>query len=186
VYDGFEQMLASEASRVVVGDPMDTRTELGPLVNAEAAQRVEREVQEGVSAGGRLVCGGRRDGAVFPPTLLADVNAGNPIFREAAFGPVISLIRAADEDDSVALANDSHYALRAAVFGRDVQRAAAVARRLDCSGVAVNGPSLVDNPRLNVEPRKMSGIGAEGIEASLLEYSQPKFIWINDWWPEAS
>jgi len=59
-----------------------------------------------------------------------------------------------------------------------------VARRLDVSGVAVNGPALIDNPRLNVEPRKMSGVGAEGILASLLEYSQPKFIWINDWWGE--
>jgi acyl-CoA reductase-like NAD-dependent aldehyde dehydrogenase len=186
IYNGFEKLLAGEASRIVAGDPMDERTELGPLVNQAAAEQVERQVNEAVAAGARVVTGGRRNGAFFPPTILADVSSENPIFHEGAFGPVVCLIRAADEDEAVELANRSRYALRAAVFGRDLQRAAAVARRLDVSGVAVNGPALVDNPRLNVEPRKMSGIGAEGILASLLEYSQPKFIWINDWWPDAA
>jgi acyl-CoA reductase-like NAD-dependent aldehyde dehydrogenase len=184
VYNGFVQMLATEAARIVAGDPMDEQTELGPLVNQPAAETVERQINEAVASGARLVCGGRRKGAFFPPTILADVAPNNPIFNEGAFGPVVCLIRAADEDQAIELANKSRYALRAAVFGRDLQRAAAVARRLDCSGVAINGPALVDNPRLNVEPRKMSGVGAEGILASLLEYSQPKFIWINDWWPQ--
>ena len=184
IYNGFEQMLAGEAARTNVGDPLDARTELGPLVNAAAAEQVERQVQESIAAGARLVCGGGpRDRATFPPTILADVTPAHPIFHEGAFGPVVCLIPAADERDAVALANQSPYALRAAVFGRDIQRAAAVAQRLDCGGVAINGPSLIDNPRLNVEPRRMSGLGAEGVYASLLEYSQPKFIWINDWWP---
>jgi len=184
VYNGFEQMLSAEAARTVMGDPLDARTELGPMVNAAAAEQVERQVRESIAAGARLVCGGGpRDRAMFPPTILADVTPAHPIFHEGAFGPVVCLVPAADERDAVALANQSPYALRAAVFGRDVQRAAAVAQRLDCSGVAINGPSLIDNPRLNVEPRKMSGLGAEGVYASLLEYSQPKFIWINDWWP---
>jgi acyl-CoA reductase-like NAD-dependent aldehyde dehydrogenase len=184
IYNGFEKLLAGEAARIVAGDPMDERTEMGPLVNQSAAEQVERQVNEAVAAGARLVTGGRRSGAFFPPTILADVSRENPIFHEGAFGPVVCLIRGGDEDEAVDLANRSRYALRAAVFGRDVQRAAAVARRLDVSGVAVNGPALVDNPRLNVEPRRMSGVGAEGILASLLEFSQPKFIWINDWWPD--
>ncbi len=185
VYNGFEQMLAAEAARIVIGDPLNESTELGPLVNLKAAENIERQVREGVDSGARLVCGGERKGAMFSPTIVADVTRDHSLFHEGAFGPVVCLIRAADEDEAIALANDSPYSLRAAVFGRDVQRAAAVAQRLDCSGVAINGPSNVDNPRLNVEPRKMSGIGAEGVYASLIEFSQPKFIWINDWWPGA-
>jgi acyl-CoA reductase-like NAD-dependent aldehyde dehydrogenase len=184
VYDEFERLLAAEASRIVMGDPLDERTELGPLVNAAAAEHVERQVQESIAAGARRVCGGGREGASIAPTILADVSPVHQIFHEAAFGPVVCLIRAADEGEAIALANQSRYALRASVFGRDLQRAALVARELDCSGVVVNGPALVDHPRLDVEPRKMSGFGSEGIDASLLEYSQPKFIWINDWWSD--
>jgi lactaldehyde dehydrogenase len=184
VCDRFEKLLVEEASRIVTGDPLDERTELGPLVSAAAAERVEQQINQSIAAGARLACGGRRRGAFIAPTVLSGVGRTNPVFAEGAFGPVVRLIRAADDEEAIALANDSPYALRSAVFGRDIQRAAAIARRLDCGGVAINSPTLVDNPRIGVTPRKMSGLGAEGIRDSLLEYSQEKFIWIHDFWPE--
>ncbi len=183
VYDRFAELLAAEAQRLKVGDPLDETTDLGPLVSATNAARVERQVNEGVAAGARLVCGGRRLAeALMPPTVLADVTPSNPLFREGAFGPVVSLIRTDGAEQAAALANDSPYALRASIYTRNYARGAHVARLLEFNGVAINSPPTVDSPQLAVVPRKLSGVGTEGVEASLLEYSQPKFIWMADWW----
>lgn len=183
ILDEFTEVLLEETDRVVQGNPLEATTELGPLVNRAAAERVELQVQEAVAADARLVCGGKRKTSTFfPPTIISNVGPENPIFRESAFGPVLALTAASDVDEAVNLANDSRFALRATVFGRDLQRATQVANRLDCGGVAINGTACLGDPYLTVEPRKMSGIGGEGIYLSLFEHSQSKFIYVYDWW----
>lgn len=178
VYARFAEILVVEAKRLVIGDPLDDATDVGPLVNEAAAARVERQVGDSIAAGARLIIGGRRlAGALMPPTILGDVTASNPIFREGAFGPVVSLIATTDPKHAVELANDSPYALRANIYTADTARGADLARGLDCNGVAINAPPTVDAPGLGVAPRKLSGVGSEGVEASLMQYSQPKFIW---------
>jgi acyl-CoA reductase-like NAD-dependent aldehyde dehydrogenase len=187
VYDRFAEMVVAEAGRLVIGDPLDDATDLGPVVNAATAARIEGQIREAVAAGARLLCGGKRIAeTVIAPTVLADVAPSNPIFREGAFGPVVSLIAANDPQHAVALANDSPYALRASIYTADPARGARLARSLDYNGVAINSASGVDSPQLCVAPRKLSGVGFEGVEASLLEYSQPKFIWMADWWGDGA
>jgi acyl-CoA reductase-like NAD-dependent aldehyde dehydrogenase len=187
VYQRFSEMVVAEAGKLVVGDPLDDATDLGPLVNATTAARVENQVREALAAGARLLCGGKRLAeAAMAPTVLADITPSNPIFREGAFGPVVSLIAATDPQHAVALANDSPYALRASIYTADLARGARLAKSLDYNGVAINSAPGVDSPQLCVAPRKLSGVGFEGVEASLLEYSQPKFIWMADWWGEGN
>lgn len=177
------ERLAEESEKLVPGDPLDETTDVGPLVNSAAAARVERQVEQSGAAGARIIFGGRRlADALMAPTLLTDVPPSNPLFREPAFGPVVSLIATSDVEQAIALANDSPYGLRATIFSRDIMRAARLARRLDYNGVAINAPPVVSSPEIGVAPRKMSGIGTEGVEASLIEYSQSKLIWIADCW----
>jgi gamma-glutamyl-gamma-aminobutyraldehyde dehydrogenase len=183
VHDAFVEALTAEAAALRVGDPLDDATDVGPLVREDAAADIEQQVAAGVAAGGRLVAGGRRTApALLPPTIVDGVTPDNPLWREGPFGPVTSITTFRDEDEAVRLANDSPYALRAAIFATDVNRATRLARGLDFGGVAINGPTTIGDHFISVDPRKQSGVGSEGVLTSLMEYSQPKFIWINGWW----
>lgn len=180
VHDEFLDAVRAEAEAVVMGDPLDGATELGPLVSVAAAREVERAVHAGVAAGARVVIGGERvSGAVVPPTVVADVTPDNPLFRDGPFGPVLNITRFETDGDAATLANTSPYGLRAAIFSADRARAMQLAYGLDFGGVAINGPATVGEPTISVDPRKQSGVGSEGIHTSLLEFTQPKFIWTN-------
>lgn len=178
IHDEFVAAVQAEAEAVVMGDPLDDATELGPLVSRTAAQEVEDAVRAGIEGGGRLVSGGVGKGdARFPPTLVADVTPDNPLFREGPFGPVLSVTRFDDDRQAATLANSSPYGLRAAIFSADDERATHLAYGLDYGAVAINGPATVGEPMISVDPRKQSGVGSEGIYTSLLEFTQQKYIW---------
>jgi len=147
-------------------------------VSRRAAEEVEEAVRDGVAGGGRVAVGGERDGdARFPPTVVADVTPDNALFREGPFGPVLSVTRFQDDRQAAELANASPYGLRAAIFSADDERAIRLAYGLDYGAVAINGPATVGEPTISVDPRKQSGVGSEGIHTSLLEFTQPKYIW---------
>lgn len=178
VHDAFVSAVQAEAEAVVMGDPLDDATELGPLVSRRAAEEVEEAVRDGVAGGGRVAVGGERDGdARFPPTVVVDVTPDNALFREGPFGPVLSVTRFQDDRQAAELANASPYGLRAAIFSADDERAIRLAYGLDYGAVAINGPATVGEPTISVDPRKQSGVGSEGIHTSLLEFTQPKYIW---------
>lgn len=178
VHDEFVDAVRTYAEAVVMGDPLDDATELGPLVSESAARAVEDGVKDGAAAGARVVLGGERAGrAMMPPTVVDGVTPDNPLFGEGPFGPVLSIIRFDTDRQAAELANASRYGLRAAIFSADRERAVALAHALDYGGVAINGPATVGEPTISVDPRKQSGVGSEGVYTSLLEFTQPKFIW---------
>ena len=178
VHDELVDRIRSEAEKVIAGDPTDEATELGPLVSVAAAREVEATVTLGASKGAQVVHGGEIiTGALFAPTVIRKVDVDNPLFRDGPFGPVLSVISFAGDADAARLANESPYGLRAAIFSRDEERAIDVAYKLDFGGVAINGPATVGEPTISVDPRKLSGVGTEGIETSLGEFSQLKLIW---------
>jgi acyl-CoA reductase-like NAD-dependent aldehyde dehydrogenase len=130
-------------SRSPVGDPTDASTVFGPLVSAAARAKVEGYIASGRDAGARAVVGGGRPthtmrGFYVEPTVFVDVHPSMPIFQDEIFGPVLVVVPFADDDEAVALANDSNYGLAGAVFGRDDDHAMAIAQRLDTGRIIVN------------------------------------------------
>lgn len=172
VYDEFVDRLAARAAQVVLGDPFDEGTTMGTLINARQRDRVERYIGLGRDEGARLVTGGvRPDRAGFfvAPTLFADASNTMTIAREEIFGPVGTIIPFDDDDQAIAMANDSDYALAATLWTTDLSRAHTAARQVDAGAVAVNGWSPLD-PRLPWGGWKLSGHGRElglaGLEAN--------------------
>ena len=175
-YDEVVSLAAQTAAQYTVGDPSDAATRLGPLANAAQRDRVLDYVDRGAAEGARLVTGGRHAaglpdrGYYVAPTVFADVAADATIAQEEIFGPVLSIIRCADEDDAVRIANSTQYGLAGAVWSADGDHAVAVARRLRTGQVDINGARF--NPSAPFGGYKQSGNGRElgrhGLEEFLL------------------
>jgi len=177
LHDALAERLAAALARIEVGDPLDPRTGLGPLISAAAAARVAAQVAATVQQGGRLAWGtGRADGAYFRPCLLTGVpRTAGVAGDDEIFGPVLTLIPFDTEDEAVAIANQSSYGLSGCVFSRDWPRALQLADRLECGGAVVNGTG---NYRPFIVPFggvKQSGLGREGLGFTLEEMSQPRY-----------
>lgn len=142
VADEYVERLAARAANLPVGDPFTAQVALGPLINENQARNVERIVMETVAAGAMVRAGGTRDGSFFTPTVLAGVTTQMAAFREEIFGPVAPVVVVRDEQEAIAVANDTEYGLVAAVQTGDAARGAALASRLRTGIVHVNDQTL--------------------------------------------
>jgi len=137
-HDRVVEDLAARASDLVVGDPLDEATDVGPLIAPEEADRVSTWIDAAVAAGATLVAGGERDGGAVRPAVLTGVDTGSDVWRREVFGPVVA-VRAYDTfDEAVGLANDSDFGLHAGVFTQSVRTALRAVRELDFGGVLIN------------------------------------------------
>jgi len=167
-YEDVVELAGGIVAGAAVGDPLDAETVFGPLATAAQRDRVRGYVRSGIAEGARLVTGGDvepafRHGAWTVPTVFADVTPGMRIAREEIFGPVLSILPATDVEDAVALANATEFGLGGIVFGRDEDRAAEVARRVDTGSIGLN--FFANNPVAPLGGRRDSGLGVEfGIE----------------------
>jgi acyl-CoA reductase-like NAD-dependent aldehyde dehydrogenase len=174
--------LAEKAvARLTVGHPLDEKSRLGPLASAQQLATVTSYIESGLAEGARLVAGGvgtpdgvEATGYYVRPTVFADVTPEMRIAREEIFGPVLSIMPYADEDEAVRIANDTDYGLHGAVFSGDPERALGVARRLRTGQVDVNGGAW--NPLAPFGGYKKSGLGRELGAAGLEEYLETKSI----------
>jgi acyl-CoA reductase-like NAD-dependent aldehyde dehydrogenase len=178
-YDEVVERLAKLAAAVVVGDPADPKTVVGPLISATQRERVEGYIRLGRDEGAELVCGGDRPahlerGYYLNPTLLANGRNDMRVAREEIFGPVIVAIPFDDEDEAVALANDSEYGLHGYVWTGDTSRGIRVARRMRTGNVSVNGAP--PNPEAPFGGFKLSGVGRDGGSFALAQYSELQSI----------
>lgn len=176
VHDELVARLDAELEGWTTGDPFDPETDVGPLISESQADWVEGLVDDALSRGGTLVRGGERDGRFVEPTLLADVPHDARILKEEQFGPVAAVTNVADEAEALALANDTHLGLDAAVFTADYDRAMRLADRLEAGAVRINGkPShgLGDVPFGGV---KDSGIGRQGLGYTIETFVERKTI----------
>ncbi len=182
-HDSLVEALREAFAAVRVGDPFDANTTMGPLVSERQLRRVEGYVERGVSEGGLLVTGGQRPadlehGYFIGPTVFAQVENSATIAQEEIFGPVLSVIAARDEDDAVAIANDSVFGLNASVFTNDADRAFAVARRLRSGTVGHNAQRT--DFGIAFGGFKQSGVGREGGREGIGPYLETKTIILED------
>jgi succinate-semialdehyde dehydrogenase/glutarate-semialdehyde dehydrogenase len=178
----FIDALQTELERLTVGDPRDEETDLGPLAGSDLLDNLERQVEESVAEGARVVTGGRRldrDGYFYPPTLLADVRPGMPVADDETFGPVAAVIPVADEEQAIEIANASRFGLGASVWTRDRARGVEIAGRLEAGCVAVNG-IVKSDPRLPFGGVKQSGYGRELGKEGIREFVNVKSVWVGE------
>ncbi len=176
----FASLLGEKAGALKVGDPRDPETQIGPMVNASAVERVAGLVKDAVDQGAQVVTGGEADGALFPPTVLAGVTPQMKIYSEESFGPVVGLIEVDGADEAVRVANDTDYGLAAAVFGKHVPSALDVARRIESGICHVNGATVHDEPQMPFGGVKASGFGRFGGKAAIEEFTELRWITIQE------
>lgn len=172
VYADFRDRLVKATKKLVMGNPKDRATFIGPMIDVKEAQRLDNWIEEAVTGGATLLCGGKRDGAMMEATLLEGVDRAATLYREEAFGPVAILSRFAIFEDALAEANDSRFGLQAGVFTRDLFQMFDAWDRLEVGGIIVNDvPSYrVDNmPYGGV---KDSGLGREGIRFAMEDMTE--------------
>jgi acyl-CoA reductase-like NAD-dependent aldehyde dehydrogenase len=178
VADTFVEKFAAKARSLVAGDPREGDVALGSLVNAEAVAHVRALIDDAVGKGARLLAGGAVSGTVMAATVLDRVTPWMLVYGEESFGPVVGIVRAKDDDDAVRIANDTEYGLAAAVFSRDVERALAVARRIECGVCHINGATVHDEAQLPFGGTKSSGYGRFGGRAAIDQFTELRTITI--------
>ncbi|MER7442196.1 aldehyde dehydrogenase family protein [Micromonospora avicenniae] len=176
LYDGFLPRLLAAVQELRTGDPSDERTDVGPMISADAARRVEAWVDEAVVAGATIEVGGRREDATYPPTVLSGVPADAKVNAAEIFGPVLVVTRVQDDEAAFAAVNESAYGLQAGVFTHDVRTAFLAARVLEVGGVIVGDVPSYRADQMPYGGVKGSGVGREGLRSAMEDYTEPRVL----------
>ena len=180
VAEEFAHKLCERANSLKVGDPREQDTQIGPLVNEEALERVTEHFEDAVAKGAKVITGGKAQGLYFQPTVLTDVTPEMLVYSEESFGPIVSIVPVDGVDEAVRVANDTEYGLSSAVFSRDVDTAMSVARRLQTGMCHINDATVNDEPQMPFGGVKHSGWGRFGGKAALEEFTELRWITIQD------
>ena len=177
IKDEFTEKAIARIKLIKSGDIADDATEIGCLINEKAAIKVEEQVALTARQGGRIVLGGKRNGAFFEPTVIADVPKTADVASDMEiFGPVVPIIGFDTVEEALEIANASMFGLCGCVFSRDAKTAWNVARKLECGGAVINGASFFRSFEMPFGGYKYSGIGTEGVLSTYDEVTRTKTI----------
>jgi acyl-CoA reductase-like NAD-dependent aldehyde dehydrogenase len=179
IYGEFEQQFLDVSQSLFVGDPLDDRTIVGPMIDEEAAQKVEGWINEARAGGARVLCGGTREGAVLSPTVLVDVKPEMKVSCQEIFAPVVTLEKFTDFKQAIAMVNDSAYGLQAGLFTIDINRAFSAYQELEVGGVIINDFPTYRIDHMPYGGVKDSGFGREGIKYAIEEMTEMKLMALN-------
>ncbi|MCO7274420.1 NAD-dependent succinate-semialdehyde dehydrogenase [Cellulosimicrobium cellulans] len=178
VHDVFVDGLVARMADVTVGPGVDESTGCGPLINADAVRKVDELVRDAIDRGARAVLGGEPvdgPGCFYPPTVLVDVPRDARLLHEEVFGPVAPVVRVDDEEEALALANDSEFGLVSYLYTGDLARGLRLSERLESGMVGLNR-GLVSDPAAPFGGTKQSGLGREGSTEGLLEFMEAHYV----------
>ncbi|WP_192348599.1 NAD-dependent succinate-semialdehyde dehydrogenase [Algoriphagus sp. Y33] len=181
IYDKFLELFTKKMREAKMGDPMDESTYYGPMARLDLRDEIHEQVTKTIAQGGRLILGGKipeGTGAYYPATILVDVHPGMEAFDNELFGPVASVIRAKDENEAIALANNSQFGLGSGVITSDRERGEKVALQLEAGSCFVN-KLVTSDPRLPFGGIKNSGYGRELSAYGIREFVNIKSIWVD-------
>lgn len=179
VYDRFSQMVVARVKALATGDPLDERTDVGPLIDTTAAERVERWLREASAAGARALTGGTRSGHVVQPTVLEGLRPDLKVTCQEVFAPVIGLYRYDNPAEAIAAANDSDFGLQAGLFTHDDRIITAAVEGIEVGGLMVNDVSAFRMDHMPYGGVKLSGFGREGLRYAIEEMTEMKLVTFN-------
>ena len=182
VAEAFEAALTAQARAITIGDPTEPATKMGPVARDDLRETLRRQLDESVAAGAEILCGGGapdHPGFFFEPTVIGRCDPGMTAFTEETFGPLAPIMRVRDDDEAVAVANDTVFGLGGNVWSGDLDRGLAVASRLRTGGVFINGMTHSD-PRI-----PFGGVGDSGYGRELHRYGMHEFVNIKTVWRPA-
>ncbi len=180
VAEEFEQKFVDMASSLRMGNPLDYKTQIGPLARRDLRDTLHEQVQASVNMGARILLGGNLlegIGNFYAPTIVTGVTPDMPMFREETFGPAAAIIHARDVDHAIELANDSRYGLSCSLWTRDIGKGRELAAQIEAGGCFINGMSISD-PRLPFGGIKHSGYGRELAAFGIREFVNIQTVWI--------
>ncbi len=179
IYDRFMAEFTAKIKKLKMGNPLDEETDIGPMINIEAANKTEEWVNEALENGARLVCGGNREGVMFEPTVLEKVKPKLRISWLEAFAPVVVVFPYRNFEDALQGVNYSIYGLQAGVFTSNLNKAFQAFENLDVGGVIINDIPTFRIDHMPYGGIKESGFGREGLKYTIEEMTEPKLMALN-------
>ena len=176
VFEPFTEKFVKASESMVVGDPLDERVDVGPMIDPGEVDRVEDWVQEARSAGAQVMTGGRRDGTVYWPTVLTNVRPEMKVVAQEVFAPVASVLPYDDFEDALQQANNSDYGLQVGIFTQDINRVFKAVQRLNFGGVIINDTPAFRADHMPYGGNRNSGLGREGVHFAIEEMTNIQMV----------
>ena len=176
VYEPFSEKFVKATEAMVVGDPLDERVDVGPMIDPKEVDRIESWVNEAQTSGAKVLTGGKRDGTVYYPTVLAGVDDDMKVVAEEAFGPVASVIASDDFESALKQANDTKFGLQVGVFTKDINRVFKAVKRLNFGGVIINDTPNFRADHMPYGGNRQSGLGREGVRFAMEDMTNIQLV----------
>jgi acyl-CoA reductase-like NAD-dependent aldehyde dehydrogenase len=172
----FTERFLKETAALKVGNPMEKDCDVGPMISDEATSRASDWMRDAVAEGAKLLIGGKREGRILWPTVLANTRPDMKVMCQEAFAPLVSLVVYRDFEEALTLLADSPYGLQAGLYTRDLRKAFTAVKRLDVGGVMINDTSIFRTDHMPYGGNRMSGIGREGVRFAVEEMTNIKMV----------
>ena len=176
VYEPFAEKFIRATEAMVVGNPLDERVDVGPMIDSKEVDRIEGWVKEAQGSGAKVLTGGKRDGTVYYPTILSDTNNEMKVIAEEVFAPVASVISSDDFESSLQQANDSKFGLQVGVFTKDIDRVLKAVKRLNFGGVIINDTPNFRADHMPYGGNRQSGLGREGVKFAMEDMTNIQMV----------
>jgi acyl-CoA reductase-like NAD-dependent aldehyde dehydrogenase len=176
VYEPFSEKFIKATEAMVVGDPLDERVDVGPMIDTKEVDRIESWVKEAQGGGAKVLTGAKREGTVYYPTILANTSADMKVIAEETFAPVASVIQSDDFEESLRQANDSKFGLQVGVFTKDIDRALRAIKKLNFGGVIINETPAFRVDHMPYGGNRQSGLGREGVKFAMEDMTNIQLV----------